>query len=179
MIHRPHDPACGCAPPGPPASIPHPTVDENAPRPVRVFHALREVTRSQKQLMLDRISEKGAHPGQAFSLWVLSKNDGISQTELADVLHVSRPTVTIMVKKMESAGLIERRPDAHDNRVVRLHVTDAGRALQADLHAVHESMVADTITPLADEDQLELERLLGLVQDNITAAAARSQKGTR
>ena len=177
-MHRPLGHDCDFTHAGPMPVSQHPTVDPDAPLAVRAFHALRDVTRMQKQLMLRRIGEKGAHPGQAFSLWMLSEHDGMSQAELAQVLHVSRPTVTIMVQKMEGAGLIERRTDADDKRVVRLYVTESGRTLQAHFREVHDSLVDDTIAPLSEDDQRELERILGLIRDNLHEAAERSQKGT-
>ena len=44
----------------------------------------------------------------------LSVNDGITQRDLAEALHVARPTVTKMLNAMEKAGLVRRRPDAAD-----------------------------------------------------------------
>lgn len=159
---------------GGPIGLPEVRIDENTPQPYRVFHALRTVMTAQKQLLSRRLAEKNAHLGQAFSLWVLSTHEGMSQSDLADTLNVARPTVTIMLQKMEKAGLVERRPDENDNRFVRIYLTEQGRALHAQLRAVHAGVVRDTIAPLSDADQRDLERLLGLVQANIAAA----QEGT-
>jgi len=153
-----------------PIGLPEVRIDENTPQPYRVFHALRTVMTAQKQLLSRRFAEKNAHMGQALSLWVLSAHDGMSQSDLADALNVARPTVTIMLQKMERAGLVERRPDENDNRYVRIYLTGEGRALHAELQAVHAGVVRDTIAPLSDTDQRDLERLLGLVQANIAAA---------
>ncbi len=156
-----------------PSGPPRMTIDETTPQPYRTFYALREVMRSQKQLMMRRLSENGAHMGQALTLWVLSENEGLNQAELAELLNVARPTVTVMLKKMERAGLVERRADEHDSRSMRIHLTDAGRAMHARLREVHEAIVHDTMAPLSEADQIELERLLLAVQHNIDDAAQR------
>lgn len=53
-------------------------------------------------------------------------------TELAAVEGVAQPSMTSLVTGLEKAGLVERRPDPGDGRVVLVALTDAGRArLQA------------------------------------------------
>lgn len=150
-----------------------PSIDEDTPRPVRVFHLMREVTRLTKTLMVRRLADEDAHLGQAFSLLVISRREGMTQADLAGALGIARPTVTIMLKKMERAGLIERRADEHDQRYSRIYLTAQGRELQGRLHEVHEGIVRDIVAPLSDDDQRELERLLGLLIDNVNAAQER------
>ena len=53
-------------------------------------------------------------------------------TELADLLQLQQSTVTELVGRAESAGLVRRAPSANDGRVVHLHVTPEGdRVLEA------------------------------------------------
>ncbi len=158
--HRPH----------PPVNLPEVTIDENTPPPYRVFHAMRGVMHAQKQLMMRKLGEQDAHFGQAFSLWVLSEHEGMSPSDLADVLNVRRPTVTIMLRKMEKAGLLERRADKQDQRYVHIYLTDAGRALHSKLQAVHAGVVETTVGDMSEDDQRELERLLRYVEENLNAA---------
>lgn len=153
-----------------PVNLPDVTIDENTPQPYRVFHALRKVIWAQKQLMTRKLGEQDAHMGQAFSLWVLAKNDGINQSDLADMLNVRRPTVTLMLRRMEKAGLVERSPDENDRRVMHVHMTEAGRALHAKLQAVHAEVVSTTVGDMSEDEQRELERLLHVVGKNLEAA---------
>jgi len=151
-------------------TLPEMTVDETTPQPYRVFHALRGVMRAQKQLMMRYLAEKNAHMGQALSLWVLSEHEGMSPSDLADALNVKRPTVTIMLKKMEKAGLIERRPDQDDQRFMRVYLTDAGRELHYQLKSVHSSVVETTVKDMSEHDQREFERLLRVAEKNLNEA---------
>ena len=61
---------------------------------------------------------------------VLTTNDGASQRELADVLHLARPTVTKMVQALERSGAVERRPAPGDQRLTRVYLTTSGRAVR-------------------------------------------------
>jgi DNA-binding MarR family transcriptional regulator len=86
-----------------------------------------------------RLSEHGA----SLWNWVLLKEaanaEGASQRELAHHMRIEPPTLVRHLDKLADEGLVERRPDPDDRRVVRVGVTPAGRARLAELHAVvHE-----------------------------------------
>ncbi|MDO8987308.1 MAG: MarR family transcriptional regulator, partial [Coriobacteriia bacterium] len=155
-----------------PINLPGMTVDENTPPAYRAYYAMRDAFRAQKNLLLRRLGDTDSHPGQALSLWALAHSDGITQSELADMLGIARPTVTTMLQKMERSGLVRRRVDEDDQRYTRIYVTEQGRALHAQLRTVHAEMVETALGGLAKEEQLELERLLRLVSENIERGMA-------
>jgi len=155
-----------------PVNLPEMTVDENTPQSFRTYYALRDVLRAQKNLMARRLGDNDTHPGQAICLWALAANDGMAQSELAEMLGIARPTVTTMLQKMERAGLIERRVDEDDQRYTRIYMTEPGRVLHERLRAVHAEMVETTIGQLSPDDQVALERLLMMVAGNIERGLA-------
>ena len=73
------------------------------------------------------LSETGIHPKQIPLLILLDKRDGMSQREISEELHISAPTVAVSMKRMEKAGIIERRNDEHDQRMVRIYLTTQGK----------------------------------------------------
>lgn len=77
----------------------------------------------------------GLHLGQDHLLAVLWKEDGRTPGEIAAAVNVSTPAVVKMSGRLVDAGLITRRRDDRDNRLVRLWLTGAGRALQAPIEA--------------------------------------------
>ena len=62
-------------------------------------------------------------------LRVIAQEDGLSQLEIANRVHLAPPTVSITLQKMEKEGLIAREPDPEDLRQVKVHITDEGRAM--------------------------------------------------
>jgi DNA-binding MarR family transcriptional regulator len=60
--------------------------------------------------------------GLLLRLW---QRPGLSQKEVADLLEVEPITVARLVDRLEQNGMIERRPDAHDRRIWRLHLCAA------------------------------------------------------
>lgn len=69
---------------------------------------------------------------------------GETVTGLADVCLLQQPTMTKLLDRMTRDGLVERRPDSRDRRVVRIDLTPAGAAKAAELIAAarqHEAAV--------------------------------------
>lgn len=62
-------------------------------------------------------------------LRVLMARDGLKSTELAEQAWSTPGTVTSVVNTLVRGGFVERRPDETDRRVVRLYITDQGRAV--------------------------------------------------
>jgi DNA-binding MarR family transcriptional regulator len=89
----------------------------------------------------------GLHQGQDHLLAVLWERDGSTPGEIAAASHVTTPTIVKMATRMSAAGLLSRRRDEHDSRLVRLWLTDAGRALQepveAERRSLEEKLTAD------------------------------------
>jgi DNA-binding MarR family transcriptional regulator len=136
----------------------------------RVHEAFMRALAAHRQLMFRVLADEGAHPGQALCLRMLAERDGISQRELAGSLHLSAPTVTAMLQRMEKAGTIERRPDAADQRITRVHLTAVGRACERDLRAILGRAIGEVLDPIPEPDRRELERLLGVMADRATGA---------
>lgn len=62
-------------------------------------------------------------------LRVLMASDGLKSTEVAEQAWTTPGTVTSVVNTLVKGGFVERRPDEADRRVVRLYITDQGRAV--------------------------------------------------
>lgn len=80
--------------------------------------------RSLSDSFFDRI---GMHRAQAKVLCRLYVQDGMTQSEIGKQLSVQGATVTNMLQRMEETGLITRRRDPDDNRLVRVYLSEAGR----------------------------------------------------
>lgn len=131
-----------------------------------VFQAFRRAIHLQRQLVLKTLAAKGGHHGEAFCLRALAENDGLSQRDLATMLHLSRPRVTKLLQAMETAGTIERRTDERDRRLTRVFVTEEGRRRERELHAGWADHVNQTIGVLSESDRRELGRLLNEISDH-------------
>jgi DNA-binding MarR family transcriptional regulator len=89
------------------------------------------------------LEEIGLYRGQPPVLRFLADKDGLTQTDLASRLQVTPATMTKMIQRMEKTGFVQRRSDADDQRVSRVYLTEAGRAIQAEMSAVLQTIEAD------------------------------------
>ena len=127
-----------------------------------------------RRLMLSLLSSDEIHPAQAGCLQAVVHHDGMSQSDLAEMLHVSRPTVTTMLQRMEAGGLIVRRPDESDTRITRVYITDAGRTTAERMREVLVQVLQLSLGSLPEADRAELTRLLEAVNTNMESALAES-----
>jgi DNA-binding MarR family transcriptional regulator len=91
---------------------------------------LQQVARARRTRLATYLAPHGLHPGQEGVLLLLWSHPGLRQADLARRLGVEAPTVTRMLQRLERAGLVERRADAHDGRLVRVHPTPRARLLE-------------------------------------------------
>lgn len=113
------------------------------------------------------LSEHDVHAGQEFVLQCLWREDGLTPGELARRIGVETPTITRAVQRMEAAGLVRRRDDPLDARLVRVHLTDRGRELQKVIPKSLRRVVETALAGFSEQDRATLERLLALVRSNL------------
>jgi len=121
--------------------------------------------RARAELLL---SQFDLHPGQEQILFRLWHEEGLAQSVLADHLCVEPPTVTKMLQRMERKGWIERRGDPDDARLSRVFLTDAGRALQADIEQVWVALEAAMTASLSPAEVALLKRLFDQMQADLS-----------
>lgn len=94
-------------------------------------------------------------------LYALTKADGpVRLTDLHRRVLLSQPALSRMVDRLVERGLVERCEDAGDRRVVRLALTDAGRACQRTVGRAHARDVTAAMTrTVTDTDLEELLRI--------------------
>jgi DNA-binding MarR family transcriptional regulator len=77
----------------------------------------------------------GLTRAQGLILARLNRQPGLSQIELAAICEVEPITVGRLVDRLESRGLIERRPDPADRRIRRLHLLPASKTILEKIEA--------------------------------------------
>lgn len=67
---------------------------------------------------------------QYLVMLVLWEGDGITVSELGERLFLDSATLTPLLKRLQTAGLVQRTRGTHDERQVIVTLTDEGRALR-------------------------------------------------
>lgn len=71
---------------------------------------------------------------------VLWERDGISVGEICDRLMLDNGTLSPLLKKLEQAGYLKRMRSPEDDRMVMIHLTEAGKALQRQAKDIPEKV---------------------------------------
>ena len=104
----------------------------------------------------------GSHKfhGYGHILDLLSRNDGLSQSQIAEELGIRPQSASEAIASMEGQGLLEKRPNALDKRCWLVYITPAGRQRQIDLRNERIENARRIFAPLAEEEKTTLLHLL-------------------
>lgn len=141
------------------------------PQPDSPDHLLAQVCRlhhARAHTLFESIGLGRGQPPVLRSLW---EQDGQTHSELAARLRVTPATMTRLLQRMEIAGFVERRPDPDDDRVSRVYLTRAGRAIRSKIEQVFSAMEADTFAGFDDAERAGAGQYLARIRDNLVRAA--------
>ncbi|MET9294656.1 MarR family transcriptional regulator [Streptomyces sp. NPDC003077] len=103
-----------------------------------------------------RLAPFGLTAPQYAVLAGLWEEDGRSSAQLREQLVMDSATITGVLDRLERDGLVNRFPDSTDRRVVRLRLTDAGRALRDGVQQEIAKLNADIVGSLTPAQADEL-----------------------
>jgi MarR family transcriptional regulator, organic hydroperoxide resistance regulator len=132
---------------------------------------LRLFTRAHKLLRAETdqaLSRYGVRVGQNLVLEVLWETDGLTPGELAGRLGVATPTVVKSASRMAEAGLLVRRRDESDARLVRLYLTDHARVVREPIEADRERLERRVTDSLNAEQRDLLRAALRKIIDELS-----------
>ncbi len=99
-------------------------------------------------------------------LQYLAYEQPLTQTDLAQRLHIGRMAAGGVVKGLLQRGLLARARDPRDARAWQIRLTAAGEALATACIEIDRDVVRELRTNLTREEQKTLHRLLSKVRHN-------------
>jgi DNA-binding MarR family transcriptional regulator len=130
----------------------------------RRLHGLLVTTLRRRSLRDPIAAACAAHAlsaPQVHTLLAVGADGGLTMGDLARRIAVTEKTVTGLVDRLERDGLVERRRDAGDRRVIHVALTGAGRALHRRLEAGLLRALAMLLGRLDQADRRDLFRIVG------------------
>lgn len=113
-----------------------------------------------------RLSGLGLSRNHQRVLHHIGRQPGITMARLLEVLHLSKQTVSRLLKDLAAKGMIVRHPDASDRRQQRLELTERGRELDQQLGGRLRRRLADAYRAAGAEAVAGYHTvLLGLVDE--------------
>lgn len=113
------------------------------------------------------MAEIGLYRGQPPLLHILWEHEGITQSELSKKMHIQPATLTKMLQRMEHAGLIIRKADPADQRVMRVYLTQAGWGIQTVVRTHERQIGVEMLANFSPEQQALIQDFLIRMRNNL------------
>lgn len=140
--------------------------------------ALVQAARLHRARTGDRLAKLGLFAGQEQVVQALAAAGTMTMGDLAALLRVRPPTASKTVTRLAALGIVERRAESGDGRVVRVQLTEAGRAKAEAIERIQEEVEAELLDHLDKTDRRRLRKLLRKAARGLAEAAGASGQTT-
>ncbi|THD35765.1 MAG: MarR family transcriptional regulator [Sphingomonas sp.] len=130
---------------------------------------ISDVSRLMRRRFDERARQLGATRAQWRTLTMLSRNEGINQGALAELLEVEPITLCRMIDRLEESGLVERRRDPGDRRAWQLFLTEKSTPMLADLRVTADELFEQVLIGMSESARDALSASLNLIRANLIA----------
>lgn len=140
---------------------------------LRIGYFVHDVSRLRRTLFDQKMKPMGVTRSQWWVLAQLGRSEktlgeqGMLQTELANVLDVGKVTVGGLIDRLEAGGFVRRMPCPNDRRAKRVVVTEAGRATLRQMQSVSQELNALILKDIPEDAIRTAEDVLARMKVNI------------
>ncbi len=121
----------------------------------------------RKALDLELRRKTGVTFGQWKILTMLSREDGLTQKEIADRCEVEGPTLIPIIDKMEKQGFVTRKVDREDRRINRISLTTRADATWNSLVDCSTQVRKSSLRDISEEQVKIIRDLLEKISQNL------------
>ena len=136
--------------------------------------ALYAATNAITRIYREPLGKLGLTYPQYLVMVVLWERDTHTVKSLAEALQLDSSTLTPLLKRLETAGWVSRTRDSSDERVVRIELTAAGKALRRPVSAIQKGVACRTKLP--QDEFVALRQQLHALAETMTDLPARSHQ---
>lgn len=133
-----------------------------------IGYLLNDTARMFRRAFNERTRECGVTALQWRLLLHLTRNEGIRQGPLAELIEVEPITLSRMIDRLEGAGMVERRADPTDRRAWQLYLTPKAEPLLDNLRRTADVLASESTEGLSDAERIQLSALLERIRANLS-----------
>lgn len=117
------------------------------------------------------LEESGLTTSEYRTLAILDQQEGERLTAISERLLVSKSTITRVIDELEKRSWVERIPDPHDRRALRVVLTPRGVEERKRISNTHQQALNQVFHQLEEREQNELRMILSslfeILQDSL------------
>jgi MarR family transcriptional regulator, transcriptional regulator for hemolysin len=129
---------------------------------------LNDVARLMRHIFDRRVKALGLTRSQWWVLNHLFRNNGATQSELADILEIEKATLGRLLDRMEVKGWIRREEHATDRRAKRVFLTDEVEPAVKTMRATAADLRRDALADFGNDDRERFVDMLLSIKANLT-----------
>ncbi|NLL74429.1 MAG: MarR family transcriptional regulator [Erysipelothrix sp.] len=122
-----------------------------------------KLTRKHRNVVQEYLDTLGLYIGQPRFLFELAKTPGISQGELSTSLNISKETVSVTLKRLETGDFIVRKQSEKDKRIKFLFLSKKGEKVIVELRENFDQINNSMFSRLDSLQKEHLEELFSLM----------------
>jgi MarR family transcriptional regulator, transcriptional regulator for hemolysin len=150
------------------------TAQTNTPGPLGLL--IHEVAKLMKRRFDVLAREHGLTLPQWRTLSQLMRNETLSQVALAGAVDTDPMTMSGILDRLETRGLIERLPDPADSRAKVTRLTPEGRAVTEEAKSLGRQLFEHALDGVTEEDRETVIRALTCIRTNLSEATVASKE---
>lgn len=128
---------------------------------------LNDVARTLRTAYDRRVRSLGLTRSQWWVLNHLFRNPGLTQSELAELLEIEKPTLGRLLDRLEKKGWVRREHDARDRRAWRIYLAEAAEPQMRVLRKTATELMRDALSGLSAAERDRLIDALLAVKANL------------
>ncbi|MBL7681811.1 MAG: MarR family transcriptional regulator [Flavipsychrobacter sp.] len=128
---------------------------------------LNDVARIWRRAFNRRVQGLGLTQAQWQALAHISLNQGMRQSQLADIMEIQPISAARLIDRMEAAGWIYRKRDPNDRRAINLYPTRKAEPILTKMQAYASDLRPFALDGLSEKDQNTLRRMLLTIKKNL------------
>lgn len=129
---------------------------------------LNDVARLMRTTFDRRVKALGLTRSQWWVLNHLFRNDGVTQSELADILEVEKATLGRLLDRMEQKGWVRREGHAGDRRAKRVFLTEEVEPAINTMRSAAAEVRRDALSGLSASQQEQFVDALLAIKGNLS-----------
>ena len=128
-----------------------------------ILSLISKIHEKGNRFIIEELKNNGAEglvPSHGDILFCLYKNGKMTMKDIANCIHRTKPTVTVLVDKLEKLGYLKREPSDEDNRCTYIVLTKKGEDFKVIFEKISEKLNEMLYKNLSPEESELIEKLL-------------------
>ncbi len=142
-----------------------------APSIDRIFYIISSIRKSAYSIIEEEFRLNGVD-GLMYThgsiLYAIYSNGGsMSLSDIAALINRRKPTVTVLVDKLESFGYVKRKIDENDSRICQVNITEKGEQISGVFKKIEKSLRKKALLGFSPAEEKQLMLLLGRMYNSL------------